>query len=181
MSDELERKRTERRESLAREQAALLQELRGVGVDVKSVWDLVNSSNDYAAAVPVLLDHVRRPYDEKIREGIARALALRGRSDLWPALVEIYRNEPSISSGASYGAKDGLAVALSAVASTANVPELLNLIRDPAHGQSRLFFLAPLRRRRSKHAEVRDALAALSHDPVFATEIASWRDRRTDS
>lgn len=59
------------------EQALLLADLRKVGRHVRWIWDLVNTTESYPEAVPVLIDHLRRPYRDGIREGIARALAVR--------------------------------------------------------------------------------------------------------
>lgn len=43
----------------------------------RSVWDLVNSAQPYEHLLPVLAEHVTRPYHKRTREGIARALAVR--------------------------------------------------------------------------------------------------------
>lgn len=59
------------------EQALLLADLRKIGRRVRWIWDLVNTTENYVEAIPVLIDHLRRPYNEGIREGIARALAVR--------------------------------------------------------------------------------------------------------
>src|SRR5262245_6515187 len=54
----------------------IVEDLRAHGIRVSSVWDLVNTDDDYQAAVPVLLKHLPRNYPEPVREGIARALAI---------------------------------------------------------------------------------------------------------
>lgn len=38
----------------------IIEELREAGVDVESVWDLVNSAEPYPNALPILLDHLER-------------------------------------------------------------------------------------------------------------------------
>ena len=50
--------------------------LAEVGVEVESVWDLVNSKDDhYADAVPVLVEHLQdESYPDRVREGIARSV-----------------------------------------------------------------------------------------------------------
>ena len=62
---------------LRAEETPLLTALADVGVQVNSVWDLVNSKTDYASAIPVLVKHLRLSYHPKIREGIARALTVK--------------------------------------------------------------------------------------------------------
>ena len=53
----------------------LVEALAQCGCVVKSVWDLVSSKAPYPAAIPVLLEHLSKPYPDRVREGIARALA----------------------------------------------------------------------------------------------------------
>ena len=50
--------------------------LAKVGLEVGSVWDLVNTSASYPEAILVLLTHLRRPYHPRIRNGIIRALTV---------------------------------------------------------------------------------------------------------
>jgi hypothetical protein len=45
-------------------------------VKVDSVWDLVNATRPYAAAIPVLTAHLQRVRHAVLREGIARALTV---------------------------------------------------------------------------------------------------------
>lgn len=49
-------------------------DLRAIGWPVSSVWDLVNTRQSYPEAVPVLMAHLDRPYDPRIREGISARL-----------------------------------------------------------------------------------------------------------
>lgn len=55
----------------------ILDELRRCGVDVASVWELVNTSKPYPSALPVLMAHLERGgYPDRVMEGLARALAV---------------------------------------------------------------------------------------------------------
>src|SRR4051812_25341911 len=63
-------------EEYSRAEVPLVRDLRAAGFQLSSVWDLVNTRAPYPALVPVLLSHLDRPYPERIREGIARALAV---------------------------------------------------------------------------------------------------------
>lgn len=69
------------------EEGPILAELREVGWDVKSVWDLINAPARYEEAIPILRKHLRLPYSDRIREGIARALAVPDARHAWPTLV----------------------------------------------------------------------------------------------
>jgi hypothetical protein len=55
----------------------VLEDLRGVGVNVETVWDLVNSRDSYPQAVPVLARHLAHPYPIKNRESLVRALTVK--------------------------------------------------------------------------------------------------------
>jgi hypothetical protein len=87
---------------------------------VESAWDLFNRKEPwntaeklrpYTEALPILLEQLKRPYPDRVREGIARALAVPGVCFGWETLMWLYRQEPS-----GTDAKSGLAVALGAAA-----------------------------------------------------------------
>ncbi len=156
---ELQRKAAEWREA----EAPLVEELRAAGFEVESAWDLVNTATPYPAALPILLEHLGRPYPDRVREGIARALAVRDARFGWEALVRLYRDGPAGSD-----AKDGLAVALAAVSDDRVVDELISLARDSAHGESRILLLRGLKR--SQAPQARAALGDFSRDPVLGQE-----------
>lgn len=146
-----------------RAERPLAEELRASGFAVESAWDLVNTSTPYSAALPILLEHLERPYPDRVREGIARALAVRDAKFGWETLVRLYRDEPVGSD-----AKDGLAVALAAVSDNEVVDELVALARNPAHGETRILLLRGLKRSRAPQA--RAALEEFSGDPVLGQE-----------
>ncbi len=159
---EAERRQLERQ--LRDAEAPLLHDLADVGVDVDSrVGPLVNTSTPYPDALPVLLDHLGRDYPDRVREGMARALAVRGDAAFaWATLLRLYRQEP-----AGTDAKDGLAVALPAVAAGSELNELIELAADARHGESRILLIGGISRLRS--AEAREALDRLADDPVVGS------------
>ena len=60
------------------EETPLRNALHRLGFPVKWVWDFVNAKeNYYVSAIPTLIEHLRRPYPDDIREGIARSLAMK--------------------------------------------------------------------------------------------------------
>ncbi len=76
------------------EETPLREALHALGYPVKWVWDFVNTAQSYPDAIPVLIDHLRRPYSDAVREGIARALAVReARGLAGGAIVETLREE----------------------------------------------------------------------------------------
>jgi hypothetical protein len=182
---ELAIERAERSARLSAEEAPLAEDLRAVGLSASSAWDLVNSKEPYSQAVPVLLKHLQRPYSDRIREGIARALAIPQAEvqENWTLLVAEYcrasfgRGGVAIGDTKEYrlGAKDGLAVALSAAATDDRLPELIALAEDPIHGESRILLLSALKKRRKKNRLVQEAIPRLSRDPELSKELASWK------
>ena len=149
------------------EEEPLLADLRASGWHVTSVWDLVNTSKPYRTAIPVLLNHLTRQYPDRIREGIARALAVRDAAYAWQMLVAEYLSVPQ-----GTGVKDGLAAALAEISSEKVIDELASLAKDRSNGSSRLLLLSGLRR--SNSIVARSALLELKHDPALAKEINSW-------
>ena len=165
-----EAERLEFEAELQRAQRPLLDELRAAGYDVSDVWDLVNTAADYSGAIPVLVRHLRRPYPDRVRGGIARALAIRESKAVWDELLTLYRAE----AGQSW-AKDGLAVAIAAAADKDVIGDVINLIRDVDQGPTRIFFIRPLKRSRNREAQ--QAIEDLASDPDLYKEIAFLRKR----
>ena len=165
------------------EEFQLVEELKSVGVEVSSVWDLINTADRYENAIPVLLKHLQLNYEDCTREGIARALAVRDPQvrNAWPLLVEQYRKEKS---GLGFkapgdimmydlGAKNGLACTLSAAYTKDRQSEYFELLRDRNNGLSRVLLLPALQR--SKDPVVAKVLEELVEDPDLAEELLSWK------
>jgi hypothetical protein len=149
-------------------QAPLLEELESVGVHVSDVWDLVNTSEPYPDALPVLLKHLQLPYPSRVQEGIARALAVPPAAFGWPILMQRYVE------AAAPDAKDGLAAALAVTATSDTLDELIALILGSDNGDSRLLLLGGLKRLRSD-SRVAAALASLTEDPRLGPEARRLR------
>jgi hypothetical protein len=151
-------------------EAPLISELAKIGIKVGSVYDLVNGGNSYDSAIPLLLEHLRRPYPDAIREGIARALGVPAtRAVGWQQLVNEYRQTDKEQNRV----KDGLAVALSGASNDSVIQDLIDLVRDQRNGTSRVLLLLGIRK--SKRPEAKQALNDLADDPELALEISSWR------
>jgi len=148
------------------EEEPILADLRVVGWDVKSVWDLVQTRSRYSDAIPVLFKHLLRPYSDRIREGIARALAVVEPevSKAWPTLAEEFRKAPMgwgiIARGDAreyrLGTKDGLAHALSVAVTNETLPALIALAKDRMQGESRVLLLSGLRKSKDPLAQGSD-------------------------
>lgn len=146
-----------------RAEAPLVQELQAAGFSVESVWDLVNTATPYPAALPILLDHLQRTYPGPVREGIARALAVRDAVFGFDVLTRLYHEERETRP------KDGLAVAIAATADDRHIDDVIALARDARHGPSRLLLLSALKR--STLPRARATLIDLGTDPELKKEV----------
>ncbi|WP_241975559.1 MULTISPECIES: hypothetical protein [unclassified Cryobacterium] len=64
-----------------------MKDLRSAGVEVNSVWDLVNTADPYPKALPILLDHLQRGgYPDRIMESLGRALGVGPAASVWETL-----------------------------------------------------------------------------------------------
>jgi hypothetical protein len=85
--DAREAERQERARRLREAEQPIVADLRAVGVLVDSLWDLVNTSDPYPAALPVLMEHLERGgYPDRVMEGLGRALAVKPSVAFWDQL-----------------------------------------------------------------------------------------------
>lgn len=165
-SEELAKRKAE----LDAAQAPLVEALRATGLDVNSVWNLVNTAEPYPEAVPVLFEHLYKPYPERIVEGILRALAVPDSRPRWPELLDLFEKYPS---QATSGLRWAAGCALSASADDEVIGEVMRIVADPRYGFERLAFLDVLAR--SNNARAKMMLHELRDDPVLGKEIKKQR------
>lgn len=141
-------------------------DLQRAGVDVSSVWDLVNTDMAYPGALPVLLEHLELGgYPDRVMEGIARALAVKPAVAYWDRLKACYLS----STGPEE--RDGVAAALAASATPAQTEDLIDLIGRTQLGVSRVFFLRPILRMGGERG--RRLVDALRSDAVLGSEATA--------
>jgi len=129
---ERDRRISERVAKEREEQKSLLADLAAIGIDVETVWDLVNSSEPYPLAVPVLIAHLERGYSSRIMEGIVRALTVEpARGKAGPVLVRAFQTVHDEQLRWVIGN------ALSIVASSDEYNVVRELLRDTRYGSSR--------------------------------------------
>lgn len=163
-----------------RETAQLRAELLAVGVEIDLIWDLVNTRESYDVAVPILLEHLKRPYDARTREGIARALAIKAAKPYAKDLIELFKAETDNS---SHSVKWAIGNALTVATRRELLPEIIELALDPRHGEARSILLLVLNR--SKKPEAKEALMRLVSDSgdvgLWAKKyVMSWKSRPED-
>lgn len=153
-------------EEYARAEAPLVEDLRAAGTHVSSVWDLVNTKKPYPKLLPVLFKHLDRLYPERVREGIARALAVPEARSLWHEIVSRYLAE---ADNTPHGIKWALHLIIAAAADVTVLDTLIRLVCDRRHGRNRALFVDALARIDDPRA--RAALAELASDPDLEDDV----------
>jgi hypothetical protein len=101
----------------------ILADLHAAGIHIDSVWDLVNTSEPYPAALPVLMEHLEHGgYPERVMESLGRALAVKPAVTFWARLKSCYLTSRDP------GEEDGTAVALAACATKAQLNDLIGFL-----------------------------------------------------
>ena len=159
----VEAERRERVEGLREAEQPIVQDLQSAGVEITSVWDLVNTSVPYPDALPVLLDHLQRGgYPDKVMESLGRSLAVRPASFAWEVMRELYL------SARGPGEEEGLAVALAASATADHLDALVALVHERSRGDSRIHLLRAVKRVGGRRG--RGTLDSLKADPLLGPE-----------
>jgi hypothetical protein len=161
----------ERAGALRAAEQPIVAALHRAGIDVDSVWDLVNTSEPYPDALPVLMDHLERGgYPDRVMESLGRALAVK------PAIVFWDRLKARYLAPRSPGEEDGTAVALAACATKAQVDDLIGFLSVAERGQSRIYFIRPILKVGAERG--RGVVEALRADSVFGDEATALLKRR---
>jgi HEAT repeat protein len=151
----------------------LVTALNDAGVQVKSVWDLVNTKRAYPLAIPVLITHLRYPYPWRIREGIARALTTKiAGNDAYTALVRAFKQLPESQDNNQNEFKWALGNAISIVADKNNFDEIVDLVRDKRHGAARDMLVLRLPRL-DPHKAVAVLIELLADDEVAGHAVTA--------
>lgn len=164
LDEELVRREALFKESIA-SQEPLRRDLASVGEMVGTVYDLVDTSRPYPAALPVLIDHLQRGgYPPRVMEGIGRALAVKPAIQWWDILVDRYLNALDV------GEREGAGVALAACATKKQFEELCRLASLPLDDprKTRAMFLRALVRIDRDRGW--DVVRSLVDDPVSGVQ-----------
>jgi hypothetical protein len=123
-----EAKRAEAEAQFRIEEEPIIAALAVAGFEVGSVWDLVNTTERYPSAIPVLLKHLIKPYHVRIREGVIRALTT---PDARGVAADAILAE--LHAEADSEVRWALANALTVVADQGNAAAIETLLHDPAY------------------------------------------------
>jgi HEAT repeat protein len=146
--------------------------LRDAGLDVNSVFDLVNTRRPYPQAIPALLRVLPTVQDHWIKEGIVRALAvpeargLAGRS-MVAEFERIRPDEPPERQLLKWAIGNTIEV----IADSEIADDVIRLLRTPEHGKAREMLVLSLLR--LKDSRVEDLLLELLDDSQLAGHAVS--------
>lgn len=151
--------------------------LAKVGVHVSSVYDLVNTGKPYPEAIPVLIKLLSEVRDNRIKEGVVRALTVKeARGVATKPLIAEFKNVRPDEHGAE-SLKWAIGNALSVVADDSVFEELVELVKDRRHGRARQMLAIALGNMKNSQAD--DILIELlNDDDVGGHAIVSLGKRR---
>lgn len=148
----------------------IVADLRAAGVQVDSVWDLVNTAVPYPGALPILMDHLERGgYPNRVMESLGRALAVKPAVAFWDQLKARYLQPRSP------GEREGAAVALAASATSTEIDDLVGLLSEEDCGESRIYFVRPILALGG--ARGKELIETLRADPVLGKEASALLSR----
>jgi len=151
------------------EDMRVVEALRNIGMNVLSVYDLVNTSDSYPMAIPTLLELLKGGImDDKVKEGVVRALAVKeARGIATKPLIDEFLK----TSSDKMSLKWAIGNTIGEVAIDSDFDELASLVRDKSHGDSRQMIVASLGR--IKHPQTEKLLIELLHDDEVAAHAVS--------
>ena len=133
----------------------LVSELQAAGVPLRSLGELGNVNLTYHASIPILLDHLQRPYPDNIIGGIVQALNSRiAGSQVHQFLVAFLRDKWRDLSAVTLFA---LGDAIVNTAPKGAIEVLLEIAADPKYGDARR--RPVLRVARSRDTRARSVIA----------------------
>lgn len=158
------------RRLLEEESRELAHALRDAGLDVDSVYDLVNTRDSYPEGIPVLLEYLPRVSHPRMKEGIARALGVvEARPRAAEPLLREFRRYQALTKSEEH-TKWAIANALSTVADDSVFREIAVTLQDAEHGGPRSGMVASLANMKRHRGEAVELLLSLVHDEALATQ-----------
>jgi hypothetical protein len=136
-----ERRNQELQKVALEEEKDITEDLRAAGLRA-SLWDLVGTKRSYPEAIPVLLDHLAKPYSARTLDGLVRALIVpeaRGRA--WTTLRDVVLARKTELSGSAPYALGTMLYALGVLAMPDDIPAMLQLLADEGLGNYRIGML----------------------------------------
>lgn len=152
----------------------LIAALREAGVSLNSLNDVIQVEKLHPAVIPVLLEHLDREKSEYVRGSMALALAVPEAIVGWSKIKTAFLNDPKPTTDVSR-TKWQWALALGAIANDSMLDEVIDLLKNPAHGRDRVPLIQVLLR--SKESRAKKVLEELESDPVIGKDAKMARKK----
>lgn len=133
----------------------LVRELQSVGIPLRNLGELANVNLTYPASIPILLDHLRRPYSDDITATIIQILRSRSAPEhVHETLVDFLRERwESLSNQTLFALGD----AITETVPKGTIDTLLEIVTEPKYGSARMRPMRKIARRNDPR--VRAAIA----------------------
>lgn len=149
-------------------QRELLQELNGVGINITSVWDLVNTKLSYPNAISILIKYLPKMQDDNNKEGIIRALAVREAIGL---ANDVLLSEFENMSIKKVNLKWIIGNTIFKIITSNDLNRVLKIVSEKDNGFSRQIFVLALGKLKSRKTE--DVLIELLNDEEVVLQAIS--------
>ena len=155
---------------LDRENQQVCRALATIGIEAESIYDLVNTRENYPEAVPILLEWLSKAQHDRIKEGVARALTFKkAGAEAAHTLIGEFEQYDAITLSME-ATKWAIGNAISEVADETMAEDLCRLLVDKKHGTARQMLAIALGRNARKNPATREraleVLLGLLGDPV---------------
>lgn len=145
-------------------------ELHDCGIDIESIWDLVNTGYRYPQAIPTLIRLLEADFRNKRHvEGIVRSLAVpeaRGRAV--EPLIHLFHRTPKEESSLRWAIGNSVDV----TATREHFQLIAEIVSDPTNGTDRQMFVSSLQKMKSAECE-QLAIRLLDDDDVVAHALSA--------
>jgi hypothetical protein len=148
------------------EQQPIIADLLKAGIQVECISDLVNTSEKYEEAIPVLIEHLSKPYHINIKEDITRALAVKeAKGVACKVIIDEYKKAPKEKPpyyNREFYYRWAFGNTMQVIATEDYADEIIEIVMDPSNGPSRDMFVRSLGKMRL--IRVKEALEKLRED-----------------
>lgn len=140
-------------------------ELQTVGIYVNDIYDLVNTTEPYPKAIPILVNLLKEGLThDGVKEGVIRALAVKeARGIAGPILIKEYYKIPKDKMLLRWAVGNTMEV----VITENELESVLKIVNNKENGMSRQMFVVALGKVKSESAEL-TLIDLLSDDEVAA-------------
>jgi len=148
-------------------------ELREVGLEIESIYDLVNTRAPYWEAIPKLIEILPGVREPVIKEGVVRALAVKRAATrkAIPLLIREFAAIPPDAPPIIDGLKWAIGNTLCVLVDDREFDEIAALVTDKRHGTARRMLVYALGNMKKTPAAVDLAIDLLNDDVVVGHAV----------